>query len=146
MARHREIPLDRLALRYVEDPATGCWNWSGATSQGYGIVGTNRDGTFKAHRVSYERAKGRIPDGFDLDHLCRNRRCINPEHLEPVTNAVNARRGAKSKLTWDVVRSIRAEYAAGGTTFRKLAAKHGTTGCNVSNIINGKRWKEVDHA
>lgn len=133
-----------LRLRYRRDPRTGCHEWVGARSQGYGIVGTNRRGTFKAHRVAYEAANGEIPEGMQLDHLCRNRRCVNPDHLEPVTNAENTRRGAKAKLDWAQVREIRRLYDEGGHTYRGLARRFGVSSCAISNIINHKRWKEVN--
>lgn len=138
-------PCGRFRLRYRVNPDTGCHEWAGALHEaGYGIVGTNRDGTFRAHRVAYEEAKGTIPDGAHLDHLCRNRACINPDHLEPVTNAENARRGDKARLDWTTVREIRCLYAAGGQTYRGLARRFGVSNCAISNIINNKRWKEVD--
>jgi len=70
-----------------------CWPWVAAvTHTGYGRI--NIGGTIKrAHRIAYELVKGPIPEGLELDHLCRNRACINPDHLEPVTHAVNMRRG-----------------------------------------------------
>lgn len=75
------------------DKSGSCWEWVGAkTSSGYGNViwfGKNA----VAHRVSYQIIKGDIPDGFDLDHLCRNRACVNPEHLEPVSRRENLLRG-----------------------------------------------------
>lgn len=70
---------------------SGCWEWIGArTPLGYGRVGT----LDYAHRKYYERAHGAIPDGMDLDHLCRNPSCVRPDHLEPVTRGENLRRGA----------------------------------------------------
>jgi len=73
--------------------ADGCWNWTGAlTSSGYGNFGINRV-NFIAHRLSYEWLVGEIKENLDLDHLCRNRRCVNPNHLEPVTRRVNLLRG-----------------------------------------------------
>lgn len=72
-----------------------CWLWiSYVGKNGYGYFGRQL-----AHRVSYETHKGPIPIGLDLDHLCRVRRCINPDHLEPVTRRENARRGIKGVLT-----------------------------------------------
>jgi hypothetical protein len=72
------------------DPASGCHVWQGRkNAKGYGQVG--RHGL--AHRVAYEAACGPIPDGLVIDHLCRNRACCNPAHMEPVTPGENVRRG-----------------------------------------------------
>ncbi len=67
----------------------GCWQWTGArSSSGYGQVGIS--GVSKStHRVAYELLVGAIPDGLQIDHLCRNKTCCNPVHLEPVTNREN---------------------------------------------------------
>jgi len=82
---------ERLA-RQVSISESGCWIWTGSTQwNGYGSVswkGARR----VAHRVSYELLAGPIPKGLQLDHLCRVRGCVNPQHLEPVTNKENVRR------------------------------------------------------
>lgn len=71
----------------------GCWVWIGAIgSHGYGSFWLGGDEWVLAHRFAYEQTNGPIPDGHELDHLCRNRRCCNPTHLEPVTGAENLRR------------------------------------------------------
>lgn len=74
------------------DKSGECWVWTAALDQdGYGTC--RRGGTKRAHRVAYEELVGPIPDGLVVDHLCRNRACVNPLHLEPVTNRVNLLRG-----------------------------------------------------
>jgi len=73
-----------------------CWVWTAGTSKGYGKFWDGRRS--QAHRFSYEMHRGAIPDGLDLDHLCRVRNCVNPDHLEPVTRAENIRRGETGKL------------------------------------------------
>lgn len=131
MARPRSI-------LYVEDPETGCWVWCGATSwNGYGRV--KRDGRLQwAHRWYWEQERGPVPVGYDLDHLCRNKPCVNPTHLEPVTKAENQRRGNASKLTWEQVDFIRAN--AGRMTDRALAelcnVSHGT----IQNVRTYRSW------
>lgn len=82
---------DRLLSRIVKND--GCWIWTGAvTTSGYGRIGLPRHGTDLVHRVSYKIFKGPIPQGLHIDHLCMNRLCCNPDHLEAVTQAENNRR------------------------------------------------------
>lgn len=73
-----------------------CWPWQGyINDDGYGQVKTKTHRGKLAHRVSYESLIGPIPDRLTLDHLCRNRACVNPWHCEPVTRGENSRRGLK---------------------------------------------------
>lgn len=71
----------------------GCWLWSAARSdRGYGCIRVNRKLIY-AHRFAYELLVGEVPEGMQLDHLCRVRHCVNPAHLEVVTQRENIRRG-----------------------------------------------------
>lgn len=84
---------DRLAYHTEPEPMSGCWVWVGARNpKGYGRVFANGK-MEQAHRVVYELLVGPIPVGLTLDHHCRLRCCVNPGHVEPVSNKENLRRG-----------------------------------------------------
>ena len=71
-----------------------CWQWrAGRTKQQYGGFHPTKRAMVLAHRFAYEATVGKIPRGMVIDHLCRNRSCVNPEHMEAVTNMENLRRG-----------------------------------------------------
>ena len=97
-------PLPFLCKRHWDkvtyEPNSGCWLWLGAvTKRGeYGIVRDHGELTV-AHRFFYAAYKGHIPGGLILDHLCRVRCCVNPDHVEPVTSAENTHRGLPTKRT-----------------------------------------------
>lgn len=91
MPRIKLSPQDRFWPK-VEKTAT-CWLWAAAKlPSGYGIFTIERVNQY-AHRVAWEWLRGPIPFGLDIDHLCRVRNCVNPDHLEPVTRRVNLLRG-----------------------------------------------------
>lgn len=93
MSRTAAPIRERLESRRQIDE-TGCWVWTGALSaKGYGQIRLPGGSTAYTHRESYVEFVGPIPAGLHIDHLCRNRSCFNPDHLEPVTPQENARRG-----------------------------------------------------
>jgi len=77
-----------------------CWTWTASLRDGYGQFYLRRDvSPSRSHRIAYELMVGEIPQGLDLDHLCRNHACVNPWHLDPVTRRVNLRRGLGTRCT-----------------------------------------------
>jgi hypothetical protein len=133
----------RKYVRYlIEDRGykTPCWIWQLALSDdGYGQVSI--DGrNLQAHRFYYEQRFSPIPDGLLLDHLCRVRCCVNPDHVEPVTTLENTRRGLNCKLSPDdlpVVRALRTE----GLSYRQIGLRFGLTPGDIYLIIKGKNWR-----
>ncbi len=126
--------LDRFVEKFVV--GDDCWEWTaGKTIEGYGLF-YYEDRKQCAHRVAYELTVGPIPEGLHLDHLCRNPACVNPDHLEPVTNKVNAQRGL-----W----GMRTHCPAGheydeANTYRTAARGHRQ--CRKCKADAVRRWRE----
>jgi len=88
-----EAQLDHWSYK---DPNSGCWIWAGSTSNGYAMaVNWRYPGIVRAHRLAYTHFIGEIPKGLQLDHLCRVRCCVNPNHLEAVSQQENIKRGIR---------------------------------------------------
>lgn len=85
--------LDDFLAKVSPEPNSGCWLWTAAAIKG----GYARFGNMYAHRFSYEHYRGPIPEGLQIDHLCRVRCCVNPQHLEAVTQQENIKRGMAGK-------------------------------------------------
>jgi len=132
--------------RFAEVRSEGvCWFWKGAATNGYG-----RFRGIRAHRFAYEIAKGPIPSELMVRHLCGNKLCVNPRHLEIGTMADNAAdgmklgetlRGAangKAKLSEDDVLYIRSN--PDDLSGRNLAIKFGVSPATISLIRSGRRW------
>lgn len=116
--------LDRCLEKVYPDIITGCWLWIAyCDKDGYGIF---RDkGMVRAHRFVFNQLRGAIGKGLVLDHVCRHRNCVNPDHLEPVTHLVNVRRGLSGKIN--------------NACTRKTECKHGHA-FTESNIYRQPRY------
>lgn len=99
--------------------AEACWPWMGEINHGYGVAYARGKGQ-RAHREVYRHLIGPIPTGLEIDHLCRNRACCNPAHMEPVTHAENSRRAVpfRPKTTGTKCRRGH-DYSPDNTAFNK---------------------------
>jgi len=139
---------DQLLERFwnkVEVQPSGCWEWMAYKwPDGYGCF--YFDGKLvRAHRFSYELNKGKIPVGLQLDHLCRNRRCVNPTHLQPVTCKENLHR---SPIVITTICSNKTHCPRGheliGSNLDKWQLAHGNRICRKCKNENMKTYKQKE--
>jgi hypothetical protein len=127
---------------------TPCWIWQRALNiDGYGMK--NRA---SAHRLYYKKFKGPIPEGLELDHLCHergkcpggitcpHRRCVNPDHLEPVASATNTHRGVQAKLNPSLVAELK-RLRAQGISYREIGTLMGIADTTAWKACAGITWK-----
>jgi len=124
---------------------TPCWDWQRATNNGgYGQMWDSVQKRDRPpHCVYWERENGPVPEGLELDHLCRNRRCCRPSHMEPVTRAENIRRGANTSLTDADAEEIRRRYDEAKKKWglqSQLAREFGVTPQCIHLIVHRKHW------
>ena len=126
---------------YDVDRKTGCWNWNLVPDYaGYGRWPARGGKGGHAHRRVYEILVGPVSTENHIDHLCRNRRCVNPEHLEEVSPAENARRRTSTKLNPEKNEQIK-ELKNNGSTQEEIAKIFRVHQSTISRVLNSKRWK-----
>lgn len=113
-----------------------CWQWTGHLDcNGYGLFKITEGNRVLAHRYWFKILAGEIPGGLVLDHLCRNRRCVNPAHLEPVTNRTNTLRGeSPTAVAYVAGRCFRGHALVHGNVYR---VGHSRT-CRTCNLVSTK--------
>lgn len=130
----------RIQERISVDAATGCHNWTGAKdSNGYGHAQVQKQWV-AAHRWFYARAKGEIPGGLVIDHLCRNPACCNPDHLEAVTQRENIARGfSPTSSNAAKVHCLHGHPFTEANTYRR---PDGTRDCRACVRERARRYKK----
>lgn len=125
MSGRKAIAIEDRFWEKVEK-TDSCWLWTAMTDKGYGRFKLRTGKSAFAHRVSYEMANGPIPSGVVLDHLCRTPSCVNPAHLEAVTQKENILRGV-SPFALEAVRThcpAGHEYNSANTYIDKANSRH----------------------
>lgn len=131
--------MERLVICKPSTLDTGCWEWSGGTNNdGYGQANIGKVKQ-KVHRVMYEHFIGKIPEGLETDHLCRNRKCANPYHLEPVTHQENTLRGFG--ITAQNARKTECKQGHPLNEENTYLNPRGGRRCRICATLNKERWK-----
>lgn len=142
MPRKQSNITERFLGFISPEPNTGCWLWMGIVRnkhRGYGAFTIGARKMVSAHRFSWEHFHGTIPEGLQIDHLCRNTSCVNPDHLEPVTpkeNTIRSTVGSTTKLRHAAKTHCPHGHHIDGRT------KHGSRFCKICATIRKRAYKQ----
>ena|SRR5215831_11213550 len=146
MAALDRVPRDLWKWIYLPDKENSCWEWAGKPkSNGYGSITIKRKPHI-AHRVIYEFSIGKIQDGMELDHLCRNRICVNPNHLEPVTHLENMLRGVGIVAVASRKTHCPKGHPLSGDNLHPYYLKRGHRQCKICHMENCRKAAARQHA
>lgn len=137
-----EVMLERFWSKVHKNTSTGCWDWLSSLSiGGYGRLAYKAMGVNYAHRFSWLIHGNKIPSGLQIDHLCRNRKCVNPDHMEVVSSRENTIRGENFCAL-----QVRQTHCKWGHPFDQsntyINPFNGERHCRECARINGRRFRQ----
>ena len=138
-------PIERFMRHIIISANTDCWIWQKARDKdGYGLFKANRK-DYRAHRWIFDQINGKIPQGKQISHLCHNKPCVNPDHMEATTHTQNLRQNAIDGLITKC-RKLTKEKATAIKNMpglqREIATRFGVTQSLVGQIKRGEIWRE----
>jgi hypothetical protein len=144
MRGYRGTVMERFMRKVSIVPITGCWMWTGAMYENGYAAFCAAKGTTTGHRVAHELFKGPIAPGLTIDHLCRHRWCVNPSHLEAVTQAVNnSRSDGPTAVNGRKTSCHRGHPFDEENTYRK---PDGRRNCRLCHCIEAKAFRQRQRA
>lgn len=126
-----------------------CWEWHGGMSgRGYGVTHF-RGRTLAAHRIAYVAQGRTISDGMVIDHICRNRLCVNPTHLRETTQAINSVENSLSIPAFNKVKTHCPQghlYSLENTRMQRKSSSSSSRNCRTCHLVHSRRYKQKKRA